>query len=75
MIVDAEWLSRENNRTEKYAASHFGRLRSLATDGGSGTRDLLEVIEDRFGVGSTISSAQLPVGIADAVLDRLVHNA
>lgn len=49
------------------------------------SRDLLEVIEDRFNSRSTIISAQLPVKnwhaifedstIADAILDRLVHNA
>jgi len=48
-------------------------------------RDLLEVIEDRHGAGSTIITSQLPVEhwhevigdptIADALLDRLVHNA
>ena len=48
-------------------------------------RDLLEVIEDRNGAGSTIITSQLPVEhwhevigdptIADALLDRLVHNA
>ena len=48
-------------------------------------RDLLEVIEDRHGLTSTIVAAQLPVEdwhenirdptIADAILDRLVHNA
>lgn len=48
-------------------------------------RDLLEVVEDRFEYRSTIISAQLPVKdwhslfedstVADAVLDRLVHNA
>jgi DNA replication protein DnaC len=48
-------------------------------------RDLLEVIEDRHGLRSTIITSQLPVGdwhatlgeptIADAILDRLVHNA
>ncbi|MEG6512517.1 IS21-like element helper ATPase IstB [Desulforamulus ruminis] len=48
-------------------------------------RDLLEVIEDRFGYRSTVISGQLPVKewhelfedstVADAVLDRLVHNA
>ncbi len=48
-------------------------------------RDLLEVVEDRHGLASTIVSAQLPIKhwhenirdptIADAVLDRLVHNA
>lgn len=48
-------------------------------------QDLLEVIEDRHGVASTIITSQLPVEhwhemigdptIADALLDRLVHNA
>ena len=48
-------------------------------------RDLLEVIEDRHGAASTIITSQLPVEhwhevigdptIADALLDRLVHNA
>lgn len=48
-------------------------------------RDLLEVVEDRFGYRSTVISGQLPVKewhdlfedstVADAVLDRLVHNA
>jgi DNA replication protein DnaC len=48
-------------------------------------RDLLEVVEDRHGLSSTIVAAQLPIKnwhenirdptIADAVLDRLVHNA
>jgi len=48
-------------------------------------RDLLEVIEDRHGHASTIITSQLPVEhwhesigdptIADAILDRLIHNA
>ena len=48
-------------------------------------RDLLEVLEDRYGARSTIVASQLPLekwhaGIADptfadAILDRLVHNA
>jgi DNA replication protein DnaC len=48
-------------------------------------RDLLEVIEDRHGNRSTVIATQLPVDkwhayigdptIADAILDRLVHNA
>jgi len=47
--------------------------------------DLLEVIEDRAGRRATIVTSQLPVAhwhealgeptIADAILDRLVHNA
>lgn len=48
-------------------------------------RDLLEIIEDRHGTASTIITSQLPVEnwhemigdptIADALLDRVVHNA
>ena len=48
-------------------------------------RDLLEVVEDRHGLASTIVAAQVPIEnwhenirdptIADAILDRLVHNA
>jgi DNA replication protein DnaC len=48
-------------------------------------RDILEVLEDRHGITSTIISSQIPkekwhdtIGdptIADAVLDRLIHNA
>ena len=47
--------------------------------------DLLEVLEDRYGTRSTIFASQLPVSkwheylgeptVADAILDRLVHNA
>jgi DNA replication protein DnaC len=47
--------------------------------------DLLEVIEDRHGLRSTIVTSQLPVAhwhealgdptVADAILDRLVHSA
>ena len=48
-------------------------------------RDLLEVLEDRHGRRSTIATSQLPINqwhdvigdatLADAILDRLVHNA
>ena len=48
-------------------------------------RDLLEVLEDRYGTSSTIVTSQIPLDlwhdsigdptIADAILDRLVHNA
>jgi len=48
-------------------------------------RDLLEVIEDRHGLSSTIVATQLPIEdwhenirdptIADAILDRLIHSA
>ena len=48
-------------------------------------RDLLDIVDDRHGRGSTIVTSQIPVKhwhqliadptIADAVLDRLVHTA
>ncbi|RUT67673.1 ATP-binding protein, partial [Flavobacterium cupreum] len=48
-------------------------------------QDLMEIIEDRHGKKSTIIASQLPVEswheviaeqtIADAILDRIVHNA
>ena len=48
-------------------------------------RDLLEVLEDRYGSSSTIVTSQMPLDlwhdsigdptIADAILDRLIHNS
>jgi DNA replication protein DnaC len=48
-------------------------------------RDLMEIIEDRHGRGSTLITSQLPVTtwhevigeptLGDAILDRIVHNA
>ena len=48
-------------------------------------RDLLEIVEDRYNAGSVIITSQVPVDrwyeivgdptMADAILDRLVHNA
>ena len=48
-------------------------------------RDLLEILDDRYGTRSTLVTSQLPVEhwhesigdptLADAILDRLVHNA
>jgi hypothetical protein len=48
-------------------------------------RDLLEIVEDRYGAGSLIITSQVPVDhwyeivgnptLADAILDRIVHNA
>jgi DNA replication protein DnaC len=47
--------------------------------------DLLEIIEDRYGRGATLITSQIPVDrwhdligdptLADAILDRIVHNA
>jgi DNA replication protein DnaC len=57
----------------------------LAKLGDKERRDILEVLEDRHGISSTIVASQIPMDkwhdtigdptIADAVLDRLVHNA
>ena len=48
-------------------------------------RDLMEIVEDRYEAGSTLITSQLPVDawhevigeptFADAILDRIVHNA
>jgi DNA replication protein DnaC len=48
-------------------------------------RDFREIIEDRYEVGSTVITSQLPIShwheviddptLADSILDRLVHNA
>ena len=48
-------------------------------------QDLLELVEERYGVRSTVITSQLPVDkwhdvvgdstIADAILDRPVHNS
>lgn len=48
-------------------------------------RDLLEIVEDRYQVGATVITSQCPIGdwhpnigdptLADAICDRLFHNA
>ncbi|MBI5477631.1 MAG: ATP-binding protein [Deltaproteobacteria bacterium] len=58
---------------------------ALAPMGEVERRDMLEVLEDRHGLRSTIVTSQVPVAkwhdaigdptIADAILDRLVHRA
>lgn len=57
----------------------------LATVRDAQRHDLLEVLDDRYGERSTIVTSQLPIPkwhdwigeptVADAILDRLVHNA
>lgn len=74
-------LMRELKKTDLLILDDWGMA---VLDPVSG-RDLLEVVEDRFGYRSTVISGQLPVKewhelfedstVADAVLDRLVHNA
>ncbi len=48
-------------------------------------RDLMEIVEERYGRGATLITSQIPVDrwhdvigdptLADAILDRIVHNA
>ena len=57
----------------------------LATLSDENRRDILELLEDRHGRGATIVTSQFPVDhwhqvlgdptLADAILDRLLHNA
>jgi DNA replication protein DnaC len=57
----------------------------LATFNDENRRDILEILEDRHERGATIVASQLPVEhwhdaighptLADAILDRLIHNA
>ena len=57
----------------------------LATLNEPEKQDLLEAIEERYGIGATLVTSQLPIAdwheylgggrLADAILDRLVHNA
>jgi DNA replication protein DnaC len=68
-------------RTRLLVLDDFG----LAPLGQAERHDLLEIIEDRHGLSSTIITTQLPIAnwhdtikdptIADAILDRLIHNA
>ena len=49
------------------------------------SRDLMEIVEERYGRGSTMITSQLPIKawhdvigeptFADAILDRIVHNS
>ena len=65
-----------------------GRPASIATSAprdAAGRHDLLEILEEGYGRRSTMITSQLPVDrwheiigdptYADAILDRLVHNA
>jgi DNA replication protein DnaC len=71
----------ELSKTELLILDDFG----LAPLSDAERRDLLEVLEDRYGRRATLVTSQLPfeywheiVGdatLADAIQDRLVHNA
>ena len=68
-------------RTEVLVLDDWG----LAKPNAENRRDLLEVLEDRHDRRATIAASQLPINqwhaaigdptLADAILDRLIHNA
>jgi DNA replication protein DnaC len=68
-------------RTALLLIDDFG----VAAVAGKQYRDLLEILDDRQGQGATLITSQFPVNqwheiiadatVADAILDRLVHNA
>ena len=90
-LFDALTLARGDGRLDRLLRS-LARVELLILDDwglspltADQRRDLLEILEDRHGRGSTMVTSQLPVEhwheivgdptIADAILDRLVHNA
>ena len=90
-LFDQLTIARGDGTYPKLLAS-LARTRLLILDDwGIGTlddhqrRDLLEILEDRYGCCSTLVTSQLPFDnwhaviadptLADAILDRLVHNA
>lgn len=90
-LLDELVLARADGRLPRLMAA-WARIDVLVLDDlglqpvpSARAADLLEVIEDRAGLRSTIVTSQLPVGhwhealgeptVADAILDRLVHGA
>ena len=93
-LLEALALARGDGRYGRYGRllKALGRVQLLILDdwglaplSGEQRRDLLEIMDDRHGRGSTVVTSQVPVDhwhevigdptSADAVLDRLVHNA
>ena len=90
-LLEALALARGDGRYARMLKA-IGRVQVLILDdwglaplNAEQRRDLLEIMDDRHGKGSTIVTSQVPVDhwhevigdptIADAILDRLVHNA
>lgn len=74
-------LHKKLSRCALLVVDDFG----VAAVAGKQYRDLLEILDDRQGAGATLITSQFPVSqwhevindatVADAILDRLVHNA
>ncbi|MCD9889431.1 ATP-binding protein [Bradyrhizobium diazoefficiens] len=85
-LVEGRWIDRHENLLVT-GATGLGKSYDwgLSVLTAAERRDLLEILEDRHGRASTIVTSQLPVDtwhgaigdptVADAILDRLVHNA
>ncbi len=90
-MLDELALARVDGRFQRLTAS-WARIDVLVIDdyllrplSADQAADVLEVIEDRAGLRSTIITSQLPIDqwhaylgdrtVADAILDRLVHNS
>lgn len=90
-LLEALALARGDGRYARMLKT-IGRVQVLILDdwglaplNAEQRRDLLEIMDDRHGKGSTVVTSQVPVDhwhevigdptIADAILDRLVHNA
>jgi IstB-like ATP binding protein len=73
-----------SGRSAALRAAHPRRLGPEPLDAAA-RRDLLEILEERYGRRSTIITSQIPVDkwreliggptYADAILDRVIHNA
>lgn len=76
-----EKLLKSYARTDVLVLDDWG----LAQIGAQERRDLLEILEDRYGLRSTVVTSQLPLKswydsigdstLADGILDRLIHGA
>lgn len=74
-------LFRSLTKTQLLILDDWGPDRLTASQ----RRDLMEIVEDRYGMASTLITSQLPLNtwhdvigeptFADAILDRIVHNA
>ena len=74
-------LFRRLTKTQLMILDDWGPEQLTATQ----RRDLMEIVEDRYGTASTMITSQLPLKswhdvigdptFADAILDRIVHNA
>jgi DNA replication protein DnaC len=74
-------LFRSLTKTQVLILDDWGPDRLTASQ----RRDLMEIVEDRYGMGSTLITSQLPLSawhdvigeptFADAILDRIVHTA